>query len=316
MCQISFAQGQNQSAQQADALLYTRASDIRQMDLEDAARGLPVQLKGVITYCDDAWTSAFVQDETAGIYLPTGCSAYGIKTGDLVTVDGRTNPGEFVPSVVVDSIRVEGVAPLPEPGGRSLERIFSGKQDSQYIRAWGVVQAVMRMPDMDADEVVNRKPKGGHPMLIVANDQRSFHVVLPAKPHIPLPLHLVDRRIQLDGVAATLFNPQRQLLGIRVFVQDLSQISVPSSERADPFSLPPDPVVSLNQFVPERATGHMVHVRGTVTQQYSNKEFYIRDASGATLVEPKNRIPSCPVILWMLSALLRWVKTRFITPNL
>ncbi len=267
---------------------YTQAAEIRVMDIAEASRGLPVKIRGVITYCDDAWSSAFVQDESAGIYLPTGCSAYGIKTGDLVVVDGRTSPGEFVPSVIVDSIQVIGTAPLPVPGASSLERIFSGKQDSQYIRAWGVVQDVKRLRDMDPDEVVNRKPKGGHPMLYIVNDQRSFHVVLPAEPYIPLPENLINSRIQLEGVAATLFNANRQFMGIRIFVSDLAQIKSNASAHNDPFTLPLSSLVSLNQFVPERQAGHMVRVRGTVTQQYSGRELYIQDESGATLIETRD----------------------------
>ncbi len=264
--------------------VYRNASDIRNLSLEAAAAGYPVRLEGIITFCDDSWETSFIQDESAGIFIATSCSEYGISAGDQVFLYGSTDPGEFVPSVNVDSITVRGSGDFPTAKHVNRERLFSGMEDSQYVNAYGSVHRVTRLPDMEPEDVVNRKAKGGHPLIHIVSDQRDLYLVLPAEPHIELPLHLINSRVKVDGVAATLFNTQRQLMGVRMFVPSLSHIEVLDPAPADPFAEPIAQIVSLNQFVPDRKSGRKIHIQGTVLLQYSPTELYVRDESGATLV--------------------------------
>src|SRR5205085_10910182 len=77
----------------------TRADQVRQLSPEEAARGYPVHIRGVIT--DDVPApDFFVQDESAGIYVEGMVSSgFPHQFGDLVEVDGITGPGKFAPVV-------------------------------------------------------------------------------------------------------------------------------------------------------------------------------------------------------------------------
>ena len=281
---MSEAQGTSESRISKVPVLRT-AGQIRSLDGKEAQKNRPLRLNGVITYCDDAWSSSFIQDDTAGIYLQTGCEEFGILQGDLVEVTGVTDPGEFAPIVVPEKIEVLGRSPMPVPVHTTPERIFSGLEDSQYIELTGVVQKVGRLPHLSAEEVVNRKPVGGHPFLHVVNDQRTWNAVFPVHSTFELPEHLLDHRIKIKGVAATLFNARRQLMGIRLFVNDIASVEVIEEGPADPFSIPLSSIESLNHFDPDRPAGHRVHISGSVILQYDSTSFYLRDESGAMFIE-------------------------------
>ena len=54
----------------------------------------------------------------------------------------------------------------------------------------------------------------------------------------PVPTHLVDAKVQVNGVCATIFNQKRQLVGVRLFVPSLGFITSERSAPGDPFGLP------------------------------------------------------------------------------
>src|SRR3974390_2157852 len=71
----------------------TQASSVRSLSPEQAARGLPVQVRGVVTFVFNS-RSCFVQDASAGIFVGNGVEAPGLAPGDLVRVKGASDPGE------------------------------------------------------------------------------------------------------------------------------------------------------------------------------------------------------------------------------
>ena len=290
---ISKGQDVSESSTLAGKILGT-ADEVRALNEMEASRNLSVQLTGVITYCDDAWSSSFLQDNTAGIFLNTGCEEFGVHTGDLVEVVGVTGEGEFAPVVIPSNILVLGKSPMPALALTTQERIFSGLEDSQYIELTGVVQKVGRLPHLNEEDVVNRKVTGGHPFLHVVNDQRTWNAVFPVHSTFELPEYLLDHRIKIKGVAATLFNARRQLMGIRLFVHDISSVEIIDEGPADPFSIPLSSIESLNHFDPDRPAGKRVHISGSVILQYAPTSFYLRDESGAMFVEMDSAVVVAP----------------------
>ena len=280
----SIAQQAQDNRAMADRVL-TRVEHIRLLHENEAANSLPVELEGIITYCDSPWESAFVQDDSGGIFIETGCSEFGILPGDHVELVGTTTPGEFAPSVNPEQIAVlgKGIFPMPEP--TTIERIFSGYEDSQYIELTGIVQEVGVLPDLHENDAVNRGTQGGHTYLHIVNDQRAWNAIFPSHATFPLPDYLLNSQVKVRGVSATLFNARRQLMGIRLFIPDLSEIEILEKGPQDPYSLPIRLIESLNQFDPSRPSGYMIRISGTVMLQYTSDAIYLRDESGALLVE-------------------------------
>src|SRR5512146_3171574 len=98
-------------AAQADEVLIN-ASQIRNLPVADAARHLPVQMRGVVVTeaGPGGGRAVVIADDTAGIYVlaPTNTFA-SVHRGDLLEVDGVTDPGEFAPIVQVKTIRNLGI---------------------------------------------------------------------------------------------------------------------------------------------------------------------------------------------------------------
>src|SRR5947208_2672676 len=73
------------------------AQQIRQLTVEQAAHHYPVHIQGVLTFYDQRQFLRFVQDDTAGIYfyLADPSNSLALDSGQLVEIEGETNPGEY-----------------------------------------------------------------------------------------------------------------------------------------------------------------------------------------------------------------------------
>src|SRR5262249_14405874 len=132
------ATGQNPPADE----LRTAAQG-RSLTPQQAAQGLSVRLKGVVTFCDEGLNTRFVQDGTAGIYfsgLKTNMPA--LSAGQTVEIEGRTSPGAYAPIIVPDAINVTGSGNLPEANPVTGQQLLSGQEDSQLVQVRGIVRSV------------------------------------------------------------------------------------------------------------------------------------------------------------------------------
>ena len=91
----------------------TNAVQVLKLSHDEASQGHPVRLQGVITYYDPHWHFMFIQDVTAGIFVNRANADFAIQTGQMVTVEGNSGPGEFAPIVTSARLTLTGLAPLP-----------------------------------------------------------------------------------------------------------------------------------------------------------------------------------------------------------
>jgi hypothetical protein len=59
-----------------------------------------------------------------------------------VEVKGVSGPGDFAPIVQEAKFQVLGRAPLPVAPDVTLDNLFSGRQDSNWVEVEGIVRAV------------------------------------------------------------------------------------------------------------------------------------------------------------------------------
>src|SRR5262249_54342217 len=104
----------------------THAEDIRRLTPEEAAKGYPVLIRGVITM-DAPTPDFFVQDKTAGIYVEgNNSSRYPHVLGEVVEIEGVTGPGKFAPVIREHKSRVVGHDLLPQARFFSFAEIADG----------------------------------------------------------------------------------------------------------------------------------------------------------------------------------------------
>jgi signal transduction histidine kinase/DNA-binding response OmpR family regulator len=256
-----------------DLPMLTTAGDVRALSAEEAERYYPVRIRAVVTYVDQAWSMLFVQDPSGGVYVEA-LHVPDLRAGDLIEVEGSTDPGNFAPQIVRPIITVLGRASLPRARRVTIERLLTGKEDSQWAEIAGVVRSVSRT---ETNQL----------FLHLAAGRTRFSVLIP-KFEGPAPTHLVDSLVRVSGVSGTLFNQKRQLIGVQHYVPSFEHVTVERAELADPFAGPLVPINRLTQFAVNAEDARRARLRGTVTLRRASS-FFLKDDTGS--VEVKTSAP-------------------------
>ncbi|MGC4048433.1 MAG: hypothetical protein QM757_01795 [Paludibaculum sp.] len=144
----------------------TTVAEIHRMKSSEAALGYPVRMNAVVTAHEVSRHSLFVQDATGGIYVAGHeLDNSNLVTGDLIALEGITGPGEFAPIILAPKIRKLGQSPLPRPHIPDIDELLSGQEDSNWVEARAVVQAI-RVSNTDTTLDLNwgsHRFEGAHP---------------------------------------------------------------------------------------------------------------------------------------------------------
>ena len=244
----------------------TSVDAIRRLTPEQASRALPVSLEAKVTYWDPGWKLLFVQDATAGIFVAGHTGTPETAPGDVVQLTGVTNPGDFAPVIAARRLTVVRRSALPAPPRASSDELLTGQYDGQWVEVGGVIRSISR-------------GNVGHLFFDVVAGGTRMLGELPASASRKLPTDLVGSRVRIRSVAGSLFNKQRQLTGVKLFVPALSEVIVEEMPPADPFSTPVRTIDQLLRFSSTHRSGMAVHTRGVVTMAGS-ESIYIADRTG------------------------------------
>jgi signal transduction histidine kinase len=134
----------NRSANAAALPTLTTAVEVHRLKREEAQRGYPVKLRGVVTCVlpeDQAFT---LQDSTRGLYVIDSSQSLAMppETGEYLEIEGTTDPGKFAPVVKAQLVTRLGAGHLPDPARPAWDQLMSGSLDAQYVEIAGVVTAV------------------------------------------------------------------------------------------------------------------------------------------------------------------------------
>jgi signal transduction histidine kinase/CheY-like chemotaxis protein len=244
----------------------TSTAAIHALSAQEALQSLPVRLRGVVTYSEENGNT-FIQDRTGGIFVAyPGRGVIPFAAGDLLEITGVTAPGDFAPIVRNAEFRRVGKGEMPKPRTASLEELFTGREDSNWVQAEGYVTAVQA-----ADGTFG---------VTVAEGVRTF-VVWVADRSRP-PSDLMHARVRLDGVCATRFNDRGQLIGIALMVPGWRYVKILEPAAANAADLPRIPIANLMQY--SREQRHQARVRGAVTLVDADGA-YVEDATAGLRVE-------------------------------
>jgi signal transduction histidine kinase/CheY-like chemotaxis protein len=253
----------------ANHKFFTEVHAIRLLDDRQADRGLPVHLRGIITYSDSVWRQAFIQDGTAGIFVDH--INVPIVAGQLVDLYGITSSGEFAPIVMASRIQVLGKGKFPVPLVLSPTEAVSGAEDAQWIFVDGVVHSAHIFTQ-------------GHATLEVSTILGT--VDLQTFGFSPDFLQsLVDANIRVHGVFGTIFNRDKQLIGYQMFTSRQQDITITAPAPKNSMQFQVVPIANLMRFTPGIDFNHRVHIQGSVTMISDGHGIYVEDVSGGILVQ-------------------------------
>ncbi len=128
----------------APSLVLTNAEQVHCLSREEAAGGRPVLIRGVITCSLPEFKAAVVQDATDGVYFDLWNSPLGEPppVGELVEVEGVTDPGKFAPQISALRVRRLGPGELPPPVHPYWDRLINGGLDTVFVELEGVLTTV------------------------------------------------------------------------------------------------------------------------------------------------------------------------------
>ena len=257
-------------------------AELRGLPREVADQRRPMRLRGVVTYYERAKFMAFLQDATGGTYVSSDWDvidppdfAGPIRAGLRVEVEGFTNAGRFAPFLSVPKkdaplrVRVLGEAPLPTP----LRPVRGELLDPKFHSQWVEVEAFAREVRVEKMRLI----------LSLVFDARRFEAYIPGEwTDDALPM-LPGSDVRVRGVFGSIFNEQRQLIGVQLLVPSLDQLEVLDAGLERAFKQPARAVREIMQFNP--GTAERMRVQGTVTFHEPGRGLFLRDASGAVWVE-------------------------------
>jgi signal transduction histidine kinase/CheY-like chemotaxis protein len=249
----------------------TTLKDVRGLPLSEARRGYPIKLRAVVTAPSAARpANAFIHDGTIGIYLAQNGDT-PLKAGQLLDIDAKSAGGQFAPIVDQATVTIVGSGPMPEPIRLPVTELMTGRYDSQWVEATGIVQSAAR--------------QGATIALSIVSPPYRFRVVMTHPPSGDIAANLVDSKVTVRGVTTAIFNERRQVLGMRMLIATPAQITMVEPSPAQPSELPHRAVNTLMQFNPSGiADGHRVRVQGKVLLARADGSIFIDDETGGLLV--------------------------------
>ncbi len=250
----------------------TNVAAVRSLSVSAASQHLPVRLRGVVTTPNSWHNSFFFQDDTAGIAVDPKDPNGIYNAGDLVEIEGVSEPGWFAPSVTATTIKIVGRGEEPQAHDFRMRELAGGQQDSQWIEMSGLVHTV-------GVETI-----WAHTVLVLNLDTGVGRVSVRVVNYEGDYARLIDAAVRVRGVCATVYNDRRQLVGMKMIVPSLQEITVIDPGVSNPFDAPVRELNGLLQFGQGSAPFHRIRVRGTVTFQRPGRDLYVQKGNLALLI--------------------------------
>lgn len=251
-------------------IAYRNAHSVLSLPYDVAAKGGIASLNGTVIFSNPA--GIIVHDNTGGIWI--GFGVHPTKTyalGDLVSVIGHVEPGEYSPQIMSSNIKVTGHGHLPLPDTVSFEQLSSGKEDAQRVSIDGTIRNVSFLNDQS--QVVGVS-------LTVAVIGGRVDAILPSQ-FASTAHNLIDADVRIVGTALNRKNDNRQTTGVILAVPDMSGITVLKPGPKDLFGAPLLSIGSLMRYRSNTDYFHRVRLRGVLTYYEPGTRLILQDGTQA-----------------------------------
>ncbi len=231
----------------------TQIEQVVALTSAQAAKGLPVRLEGTVTFVQapDAQapdSSLFIQSNGYGTYVNFSKDK-GLVAGDRVVVSGVTD-ASFRPEVTASDVEFVAHGSLPVPQPAKFEDLIQAKLDSRYVVIRGhVLSVATRNPGL---RLQIRVPNG-----IVGGYIAHSGSLIPAD--------LLDRDIELSGVAGGEFDSRMQMAGVWMDTYSSADVVVLNQPVTNSWDLP---TVPMDEVIYAYRLGNIsdrVKIAGTMT---------------------------------------------------
>lgn len=263
----------------------TSVAEVRALSRAEAAKALPVRLRGVVIWQDaDSRPAFFLHDGNFSIWIDRSTAharglwqggdpaAADCAVGTWVEVEGVTDPGGYAPCVVPLRFSKLGSGAVPAARRVPVERLLSGSEDGQVVQLDGVVQDVS-VPDEFGDSRIMLMVDG-HTCRVAAEHGSELDSAA-----------LIDARVRMRGIVVPLPNLRSEVAGLRMNIMGREWLEVIEPPPPDPFSAPRVSIDRLLPFNPETLPFHRKVTSGVVTLSVPGKFFFIQEGERGVRVQ-------------------------------
>jgi len=242
----------------------TSVEQVRRLPVEEARRGLPVRIRGVVT---DARNSFYedqmsLQDDTGGVFVSLeSITNEAPAFGEFWEVAGYSGAGDFAPVVMADRVRLLGDGSLPEPVRPSWNELVNGSRDVQWAELRGQVAAVQ------TNKLALLMPEG---RLDVQMDGYYESQLKPFENSV----------VRIRGVLYAVWNAETREVVVGSVLMRNATVGVEIPAPADPFDAPLKTARNLFLFDPQASAFQRVKVSGQVVHADANRLLVMEGQSG------------------------------------
>ena len=252
----------------------TTVAAVRAVSYEQAAKGLPVDVHGIVTYFDHALLNMYVQDATGSIYVRANHD-YPVVEGSRVEIRGKTGAG-YTTQIEPTTIREISRGPLPAPAFVDYAEAAEHKNDCRFVTMEGVVRSSTLQSVARVHVHLLQLEVAGHMVdAVISNDTRLN------------PARFLDATVRVTGNVGGNFDARDQILGLQIVSSRASQV-VLVSPPATPFQR--IPLISLDGLLrSDRAVRPMERIRtaGVLTLYDPGDDMVIEDGDDTLLIETR-----------------------------
>ncbi len=250
----------------------THVVEVRLLSIEEARRGYPVQLRGVVTYFEPGTPLLFFQDVTSGVRVRFAGEFPPPAQGQLVELRGRTAAGNWAPFIVEPAFALlADCAPFPEPIEARGDHLAAEALHAQWTVVHGIVRSAVKIRGKLQIELWD----GSTPILAVLKDPGT---------NFDAPGRLSLAEVRLRGVCESRRARRDGPLAVRMLVRSPADVEIVRRAPADPFLGPTNPLAELTSLSPDRDRGRILRVEGRILEWIDEREARIHDGTGEVSV--------------------------------
>jgi signal transduction histidine kinase len=268
-----------------DSAELTTAAAVRQLAPEQAAKKLPVRIRGVVTYLSGVPQIIFVQDATGGVCIagPRERDVRPIRPGTSVEIEGVTTPGRLVPAVVGRlkepvkiTILAEGVS-LPAPRPVSLAQLAHRNFHGDLVEVEGVVRTVR-------NESTGAPAAEALVITLASGRERIEAAFLAWHGGANIPANLVGATVKIRGVFNSASPEKQQAAAMRLLFTGIKDLRTLEPATA-PFELPVVAIATLKSAAPDESLPTRARVSGVVTLAIPRKGLFLQGEGGGLWID-------------------------------
>ncbi len=259
----------------------TTVNEVLRLKPEEAERGYPVKLRGVVTCLVQEHNAFIVQDETHAVFvINVSPTAAFPKRGEFLEVQGKSDKGSFAPLVRMNQMTILGAGALPEPVQPTWDQLMNGSLDDQQVEIRGVVEEAIPRP-------------AGYPtqwskMTLRTTEGALWVDVWLVGTNFEGLENYEDAVVRLRGCLFVALNPDTHQLDLGHVRMYVDSIAVDQPAPADEFSTPRKRAAELTLFDPQANAFQRVKVSGQILHMIGWDYFMMDGTNGVrfTLRQP------------------------------